>query len=146
MTAGVLLILDNAVVAQAPYLRLEAANLIQANVPPTVADDENAAPLYLQAGAAIAADKEFNAAESPINEQGDVLREEVATFLARHVDGGRKRRRGDRVAAVQNGGAQPCSSLRGDDRGDSPDHTLFQREAQECTATWRFGARYDVRC
>ena len=85
VTAGVLLILDNAVVAQAPYLRLEAANLIQANVPPTVADDENAAPLYLQAGAAIAADKEFNAAESPINEQGDVLREEVATFLARHA-------------------------------------------------------------
>jgi len=62
------------------------------------------------------------------------------------VDGGRKRRRGDRVAAVQNGGAQPCSSLRGDDRGDRPDHTPFQREAQECTATWRFGARYDVRC
>jgi hypothetical protein len=27
------------------------------------------------------------------------------------VDGGRKRRRGDRVAAVQNGGAQPCRSL-----------------------------------
>ena len=62
------------------------------------------------------------------------------------VDGGRKRRRGDRVAAVQNGGAQPCSSLRGDDRGDRPGHTPFQREAQECTTTWRFGARYDVRC
>ena len=29
------------------------------------------------------------------------------------VDGGRNGRRGDRVAAVQNGGAQPCSSLRG---------------------------------
>ena len=62
------------------------------------------------------------------------------------VDGGRKRRRGDRVAAVQNGGAQPCRSLGGDDRGDSPDHTPFQREAQECTATWRFGARFAVRC
>jgi len=62
------------------------------------------------------------------------------------VDGGRKRRRGDRVAAVQNGGAQPCSSLGGEDRGDSPDHIPFQREAQECTATWRSGARYDVRC
>ncbi|MBM4010125.1 MAG: hypothetical protein FJ286_01920 [Planctomycetes bacterium] len=36
-------------------------------------------------------------------------------------DGGRKRRRGDRVAAVQNGGAQPCRSLGGEDRGDSPD-------------------------
>jgi hypothetical protein len=62
------------------------------------------------------------------------------------VDGGRKRRRGDRVAAVQNGGAQPCRSLGGEDRGDSPDHTPFQREAQECTATWRCGARYAVRC
>ena len=71
---------------------------------------------------------------------------EIMEVIKGCVDGGRKRRRGDRVAAVQNGGAQPCSSLRGDDRGDSPDHTLFQREAQECTATWRFGARYDVRC
>ena len=62
------------------------------------------------------------------------------------VDGGRKRRRGVRVAAVQNGGAQPCRSLGGEDRGDSPDHTPFQREAQECTATWRFGARFAVRC
>jgi hypothetical protein len=70
----------------------------------------------------------------------------LKSFSAVFVDGGRKRRRGDRVAAVQNGGAQPCSSLRGDDRGDRPDHTPFQREAQECTATWRFGARYDVRC
>jgi len=85
VTFGILLILDNAVVAQAPYLRLEAANLMQSNLPPIVADDENAAPLHLQAGVAIAADKEFNAAESPMNEQGDVLREEVATFLARHA-------------------------------------------------------------
>jgi hypothetical protein len=62
------------------------------------------------------------------------------------VDGGRKQRRGDRVAAVQNGGAQPCRSLGGEDRGDSPDHNPFQREAQECIATWRSGARYAVRC
>ena len=33
--------------------------------------------------------------------------------LVPRVDGGRNGRRGDRVAAVQNGGAQPCSSLRG---------------------------------
>jgi hypothetical protein len=62
------------------------------------------------------------------------------------VDGGRKRRRGGRVAAVENGGAQPCSSLGGEDRGDSPDHTPLQREAQESIATWRFGARFGVRC
>jgi len=85
VTFGILLILDNAVVAQAPYLRLEAANLMQSNLPPIVADDENAAPLHLQAGAAIATDKEFNAAGSPIDLKGDVMREQVATFLARHA-------------------------------------------------------------
>jgi hypothetical protein len=85
VTAGVLLILDNAVVAQAPYLRLEAANLMQSNLPPIVADDENAAPLHLQAGAAITADKEFDAEESPIDPDGDVMREAVTVFLARHA-------------------------------------------------------------
>jgi len=85
VTFGILLILDNAVVAQAPYLRLEAANLMQSNLPPIVADDENAAPLHLQAGAAIAADKEFDAEGSPIDLKGDVMREQVATFLARHA-------------------------------------------------------------
>jgi len=85
VTFGILLILDNAVVAQAPYLRLEAANLMQSNLPPTVADDENAAPLHLQAGAAIAADKEFDAEGSPIDLEGDVMREQVTAFLARHA-------------------------------------------------------------
>ena len=85
VTFGILLILDNAVVAQAPYLRLEAANLMQSNLPPIVADDENAAPLHLQAGAAITADKEFDAEESPIDPDGDVMREAVTVFLARHA-------------------------------------------------------------
>ena len=85
VTFGTLLILDNAVVAQAPYLRLEAANLMQSNLPPIVADDENAAPLHLQAGAAIAADKEFHAEKSPIDPEGDVMREAVTVFLARHA-------------------------------------------------------------
>ena len=85
VTFGVLLILDNAVVAQAPYLRLEAANLMQSNLPPIVADDENAAPLHLQAGAAIAADKEFDAEDSLLDPDGDVMREAVTVFLARHA-------------------------------------------------------------
>lgn len=85
VTAGVLLILDNAVIAQAPYLRLEAAHLMQANLPPVVADDENAAALHLQAGAAITADKEFGADGSPIYREGDVMREAVTAFLARHA-------------------------------------------------------------
>ena len=45
-----------------------------------------------------------------------------ARYMAAAVDGVRKRRRGGRVAAVQNGGAQPCSFLGGEDRVDSPDH------------------------
>ena len=85
VTFGILLILDNAVVAQAPYLRLEAANLMQSNLPPIVADDENAAPLHLQAGAAIAADKEFDAEDSLLDPDGDVMREAVTVFLARHA-------------------------------------------------------------
>jgi len=85
VTFGILLILDNAVVAQAPYLRLEAANLMQANLPAIVADDENAAALHLQAGAAIAADQGFNAEDSPIDPTGDVMREAVTVFLARHA-------------------------------------------------------------
>ena len=53
---GTLLILDNAVAAQAPYLRLEAASLIQASLPPAVPDSQNAAPLYEQACGALRAD------------------------------------------------------------------------------------------
>jgi len=86
VTFGILLILDNAVVAQAPYLRLEAANLMQSNLPPIVVDDENAAPLYLQAGAAITTDKDFHAEGSPIDQEGDVMREAVTMLLARHTE------------------------------------------------------------
>lgn len=84
VTAGVLLILDNAVQAQAPYLRLEAANLMQANLPPTVADADNAAPLHIQAAAAIAADKEFGAGDSPA-ETETVQHDEATAQLARHA-------------------------------------------------------------
>jgi len=51
------------------------------------------------------------------------------------VDGGKKRRRGDHVAGVKNGGAQPCRPRKG---GVS--------DVQECIATWRFEARNAVRC
>lgn len=85
VTAGVFLILDNAVVAQAPYLRLEAANLVRDNLPPIVADEVNAAPLHLQAAAMIAADEDFSAEGAPIHAGGDVLRDEVTAFLARHA-------------------------------------------------------------
>jgi hypothetical protein len=86
VTAGTLLILDNAVAAQAPYLRLEAAQLMQSNLPPRVNDDDNAAPLHLQAAAAIAADTGFSAEDSPLFvERQDIMRDEVTDFLARHA-------------------------------------------------------------
>ena len=85
VTAGTLLILDNAVAAQAPYLRLEAADLMETNLPPRVADTTNAAPLHLEAAAAIAADREFTAEDSLLDSGGDVMRDEVTTFLARHA-------------------------------------------------------------
>jgi hypothetical protein len=86
VTVGVLLILDNAVAAQAPYLRLEAANLIQSNLPPVVADADNAAALHVQAGAAIDADKGLGGEDSPLDAEGDVMREAVTACLARHSD------------------------------------------------------------
>ena len=70
----------------------------------------------------------------------------VPEWNPEHVDGGRKRRRGARVVAVQNDSAQPCSSRSRMGRGVSPVPSPFQREAQECTATWRSGPRFDVRC
>jgi hypothetical protein len=85
VTAGTLLILDNAVAAQAPYLRLEAADLMETNLPPRVADADNAAPLHLEAAAAIAADREFTAEDSLLDSGGDVMREAVTAFLARHA-------------------------------------------------------------
>ena len=45
---GTLVAIDNAVTAEAVRRRLEAGSLMQANLPPAVADADNAAPL--QAG------------------------------------------------------------------------------------------------
>lgn len=86
VTLGVVLILDNAVTAQAPYLRIEAADLMQKNFPPVSTDDENAAPLHSQIAAAIAADKSFYAAGSPLHAKDDVGRDDVTTFLGHHAD------------------------------------------------------------
>jgi hypothetical protein len=82
---GVLLILDNAVAAQAPYLRLEAAQLMQSNLAPPVADDDNAAPLHQQAAAAIAAETTFAGEDSPLAKRAGTPGPETAAFLARHA-------------------------------------------------------------
>jgi hypothetical protein len=85
---GTLLILDNAVAAQAPYLRLEAAALIQAGLPPTVPDSQNAAPLYEQACGSLRADPA--AAKEPdsllrASETIDPFSPAATELLARHT-------------------------------------------------------------
>ena len=84
---GTLLILDNAVAAQAPYMRLEAAQLMQANIPPVVPDSQNAAPLYRQAFAALDADPTATSDESPLTKATtiDVANPAVTETLARHA-------------------------------------------------------------
>jgi hypothetical protein len=82
---GILLILDNAVAAQAPYLRLEAAQLMQGNLAPPVADDDNAAPLHQEAAAVMAADPTFAGEDSPLAKRGVTPGPETAAFLTRHA-------------------------------------------------------------
>ena len=84
---GTLLIIDNAVAAQAPYLRLEAAQLMQANLPPMVAESQNAAPLYQQAIAALDADLTLKEEHSPLTMATtiDVASSGVIDLLARHA-------------------------------------------------------------
>jgi hypothetical protein len=84
---GTLLILDNAVAAQAPYLRLEAAQLMQNNLPPMVAESQNAALLYRQAFAALDADAAIKEENSPLTTATtiDVANPAVTETLARHT-------------------------------------------------------------
>jgi hypothetical protein len=84
---GTLLIIDNAVAAQAPYLRLEAGQLMQANILPVVPDSQNAAPLYRQAFAALDADAALTSDESPLTKATtiDVANPAVTDLLARHA-------------------------------------------------------------
>jgi hypothetical protein len=84
---GTLLIIDNAVAAQAPYLRLEAGQLMQANILPVVPDSQNAASLYRQAFAALDADAALTSDESPLTKATtiDVANPAVTDLLARHA-------------------------------------------------------------
>lgn len=90
---GTLLCIDNAVVAEGRALRIEAAQLMAANLPPTPPADDDAAPLYLRAFAAmqIAKDSDSDTAgpkESPWSKPlvVDVAAKETTEFLARHAD------------------------------------------------------------
>jgi hypothetical protein len=84
---GTLLFIDNAVAAQAPYLRLEAAQLMQNNLPPMVAESQNAAPLYQQAFAILDADPAIKEQDSPLIQATtiDVASPGVIDLLARHA-------------------------------------------------------------
>ena len=86
--AGAILFVDNAVGAQAPYLRLEAAQLMQANLPPAAADADNAAPLYLQAFREVDAESARNDESSPLQNPAaaDIGSPAVTDLLARHRD------------------------------------------------------------
>jgi len=83
---GTLLILDNAVAAEARAMRVEAAAVMQAALPPAVADAENAALLHAQAAAAIAAATDLSAADGPLGQTDpDVASPAVGAILARHA-------------------------------------------------------------
>ena len=82
---GTLLILDNAVAAEARAMRVEAAAMMQAAFPPAPTDADNAARLHAQAAAAIAVAPELTAADGPINDRTtDVTSTAVGDLLARH--------------------------------------------------------------
>jgi len=83
---GTLLILDNAVAAEARSMRAEAAAMMQAAIPPVVADRENAAKLYEQAAAAMADDPAFRVSDSPpLVMDPDVSTDTVSDLLTRHA-------------------------------------------------------------
>lgn len=87
VVVGILLILDNAVAAQAPYLRLEAAALMETHLPPAVPDTENAAPLYREAFARLDTDAAAQAADGPLvrGAAADVTAEATRDLLERHA-------------------------------------------------------------
>jgi hypothetical protein len=84
---GTLLFIDNAVAAQIRPLRIEAAGMMQTALPPQPTSDDDAAPLYLRALAAIQADKGITDSESPLAQPStvDVSAATVTEMLARHA-------------------------------------------------------------
>ncbi len=90
---GTLLFIDNAVVAEGRALRVEAAQLLQANLPPRPSADDDAAPLYLRAFATLEAAQDTDENTAAANDallskplSVDVSAAELTGFLARHAD------------------------------------------------------------
>lgn len=68
----------------------------------------------------------------------------IAELLRRRdagVDTGRKCRRFESVAAVENDSAHVCLTAKLDDGALFPDQPRFRREALECDPTWRCGPK-----
>jgi hypothetical protein len=86
-TYGTLVSIDHDALARARSLRAEAAELIAASTPPAPAADDDAAPLYQRASAAIEADKAVSGEKSPLADPltADVAAENVSEILARHA-------------------------------------------------------------
>ena len=79
VAAGTLLLIDNAVAAEGRMLRVEAAQIMATALSPAPAADDNAAPLYQRAFAALAADKELEESDAD-GESG-----EGTAILERHA-------------------------------------------------------------
>jgi len=86
VAAGTLLFIDNSVAAEGRMLRVEAAQIMAAALPPAPAPGDNAAPLYQRAFEALAADKTIREEHSPAADPltADPASPEVAAILARH--------------------------------------------------------------
>ena len=87
VAAGTLLFIDNAVAAEGRMLRVEAAQIISSALPPAPAADDNAAPLYQRAFAALTADETLGEAASPLRNPltADPASPDVAAVLERHA-------------------------------------------------------------
>lgn len=84
---GILLLIDSAVAAEGRRLRVEAAEIMAAALPPAPAPDRNAAPLYQRACAALAADTSLDAPQSAFwtSPMTDAETPRVAAIQARHA-------------------------------------------------------------
>lgn len=84
---GTLLFIDNAVSAEGRAMRVEAAQLMQATLPPAPAPDDDAAPLFLRAFEALAADPAIRANDSPLSQPVTVAIDspQVTELLERHA-------------------------------------------------------------
>jgi hypothetical protein len=84
---GTLLLIDSGVAAQGRALRVEAARIMAAALPPAPAADDDAAPLYGRVFAAVEADTTLHEQQSPAANplDADPGSAQVAAIVARHA-------------------------------------------------------------